>query len=118
MGTVLVEFSVDTQDGIKVLFGDFRDSDPTVVERLGVGLHTFVIRIPPRVLGARLYTISTVAYKQFHHELETEVDVRTACVDFSLHDLTSVQQYRHGLVGIMLPWEHQCRDGLKSAVGS
>ena len=89
-----------------------------MVERLACSDCRFVIRIPPRLLQHRLYTISTVAYKQFHHELETEVDVRTACVDFSLHDLTSVQQYRHGLVGIMLPWEHQCRDGLKSAVGS
>ena len=38
---VLVDFGIDTQEGIRVLYGDFRDGDPSIVERLGVGLHTF-----------------------------------------------------------------------------
>ena len=39
-------------DGIRVLFSDIRDSDPSITERLGVGLHTFEIRIPGPAAGA------------------------------------------------------------------
>ena len=38
-------------DGIRVLFSDVRDGDPSIAERLGVGLHTFEIRIPGRAAG-------------------------------------------------------------------
>ena len=30
-----------TIDGVRVLYSDIRDGDPSIVERLGVGLHTF-----------------------------------------------------------------------------
>ena len=116
MRSVFVDFGIDTHDGIRVLYGDCRDTDPSIVERLGVGLHTFEVRIPPRVLAPRSYTIGISAIK--HDASVDEFDIRPSCVDFTMVDLTSVQQNRPGLVGIMLPWKHHCPDSTEAVVGA
>jgi lipopolysaccharide transport system ATP-binding protein len=113
---VLVDFGVDTQEGIRVLYGDCRDGDPTIVERLGVGLHTFEIRIPPRVLSSRTYSIAMAAYRPL--DSQKDDDVREACVEFTVRDLISLNQNRPGLLGIILPWEHHRREGIGSALES
>ena len=58
----VLTFSLQNLDGTLVLFSDVRDSDDGVDERLGVGLHTFEITIPPRLLAPTTYllTISAV----------------------------------------------------------
>jgi lipopolysaccharide transport system ATP-binding protein len=118
MHMVFVDFSIDTHDGIRILYGDCRDSDPSLVERLRVGVHTFEIRIPGRVLAPGSYTLSLAAHKQFHEASANDFDVRLSCVDFTIVDLSSMLQHRPGLLGIMLPWEHQWHNPVESVMGT
>ena len=41
-----------------MLSSDIRDTDPAAHERLGVGLHTFEIKIPPRLLAPTTYLLT------------------------------------------------------------
>jgi lipopolysaccharide transport system ATP-binding protein len=112
LADILVDFSIDTIDGIRVVFGDVRDGDPSIVERLVVGLHTFEIRIPAHVLSARTYVIAMAAYKCFANEHQNEIDFRPACFEFTMRDLRNMRQDRPGLLGLVLPWDHQYRAGI------
>ena len=45
-GTYLT-FYLQNLEGTRVLFSDIRDMNPDIGERLGVGVHTFAVTIPP-----------------------------------------------------------------------
>lgn len=48
-------------DGTRVLVSDLRDADEGIDERLTVGMHTFEITIPPRLLAPTTYLLSVSA---------------------------------------------------------
>jgi hypothetical protein len=56
------------------------------------------------------------AYKPL--DLQKDVDLRPVCIEFTLRDLSTLRQDRPGLLGIMLPWEHHCREGIEAAMES
>lgn len=49
-GTVVM-LHIENLEGVQVLCSDLRDTDPSVTDRLGAGLHVFEIKIPPRLLA-------------------------------------------------------------------
>jgi lipopolysaccharide transport system ATP-binding protein len=108
---MILDLTVFTLDGIRVLFTDFRDGDPSIAERLGVGLHTFEIRIPGRVLASMTYTIGMAAYRRIgFEENQHYFDFQPRCGQFTLRDLVSIRQDRPGVLGLLLPWNHQRQD--------
>ena len=103
-GTVMT-LSIHNLQGIEVLFSDFRDVNDGTGNRLAVGLHTFEITIPSRLLAPNTYLLSLKAGIEFtsHHEH------REACCEFSLRDLSrrldTVQ--RSSVLGVLLQWDHE-----------
>jgi lipopolysaccharide transport system ATP-binding protein len=117
-GTFL-HFALFTIDGIQVLFSDYRDGDPSIAERLGPGLHTFEIRIPARLLAPTAYTINLAAIKQFgDHQGNHYLDAQSQCGEFTVRDLRNSLGDRPGVLGVLLPWEHQHQaEPLEACVG-
>jgi lipopolysaccharide transport system ATP-binding protein len=92
-------------DGTRVLFSDIRDTDESVHQRLGLGLHTFKITIPPRLLAPASYLLTINSEVQFIGG----VDRRDNCCQFSLRDLSTrlLAPGRSSVLGVLLPWEHR-----------
>jgi lipopolysaccharide transport system ATP-binding protein len=97
-----VSFSIQNLEGTRVLSSDIRDTDPAATERLGVGLHTFEIAIPPRLLAPATYVLSIYNYLQFTGLISQHV-----CCEFTLRELASAIHQRGDVLGIQLPWDHQ-----------
>jgi lipopolysaccharide transport system ATP-binding protein len=95
-------FYVQNQEGTRVLYSDVRDLDPEVPERLGVGVHTFNITIPPRLLGATTYLLTVGSAGKYAGVIDHHYD----CCEFTLRDLAIQDQKRPGVLGIQLPWKH------------
>jgi hypothetical protein len=98
--------SLQNLDGTQVIFSDIRDMDPAVTERLGVGLHTFEISIPPRLLAPTTYLLTVTSVIRF----AGVVDQHDACCEFVLRDLSLVRLStidRTCVLGILLPWNHE-----------
>ena len=113
---IILFLSLYTAEGIQVLYSDFRDGDVSIVERLDVGMHTFEIRIPARILAPTSYMISLVAYSEYiTRDGVREIDSRPECCEFVLRDLKDSRQNRPGTLGLMLPWDHQYEIDLKEA---
>jgi lipopolysaccharide transport system ATP-binding protein len=111
-----LHLSLFTIEGIQVLFSDFRDGDPSIADRLGAGLHTFEIRIPARLLAPTSYNIGLVAYKQFGDDRgDVHLDAQAQCCEFTVRDRSNSLQDRPGVLGLLLPWEHQQRARLVEA---
>ena len=92
-------------DGTRVLFSDVRDTDPSASERLRVGMHTFEITIPPRLLAPTTYLLSIAATIRF----AGVVDQQESCCEFTLRDLATrlIAPGRSGVLGVLLPWDHR-----------
>jgi lipopolysaccharide transport system ATP-binding protein len=99
--------TVQNLEGMRILFTDFRDGNPSLAERLHVGLHTFEVRIPPRVLAPTTYQLNLHCNHEFN---KTVIDEQLSCCEFTLRDLTNYRQSRPALLGIQLPWEHRRHD--------
>ena len=84
---VFLAISIHNLDGTQVLFSDVRDMDPAVTDRLGVGLHTFEISIPPRLLAPTTYVLTITSVIRF----TGVVDQHDACCEFVLQDLSLVR---------------------------
>ena len=97
-------FALHNLDGIQVLYSDFRDSNESGTDRLAVGLHTFEITIPPRILAPTTYLLSLNAGIQFSGWLEH----REACCEFTLRDFSTRLDIgeRSCVLGLLLPWDH------------
>ncbi len=89
-------------EGTRVLFSDIRDADPSACERLCAGLHTFEIKIPPRLLAPTTYLLTVGSANKYSGILDHEHN----CCEFTLRDLSTQDQSRGGVLGIKLPWEH------------
>jgi lipopolysaccharide transport system ATP-binding protein len=95
-------FYLQNLEGTRVLFSDIRDTDPSASDRLSVGLHTFEIKIPPRLLASTTYLLTVGSASKYSGVLDHEHN----CCEFTLRDLSSQDQSRPGVLGIRLPWEH------------
>jgi lipopolysaccharide transport system ATP-binding protein len=92
-------------DGIQVLLSDFRDGNEGDTDQLDVGLHSFEITIPPRLLAPTTYLVSLNAGIQFSGWIEH----REACCQFTLRDFSTRLDTgaRSSVLGVLLPWQHQ-----------
>jgi len=97
-----LSFYLQNQEGTRVLYSDIRDLDPETPERLGIGLHTFNITIPPRLLGATTYLVTVGSAGKY----AGVIDHRYDCCEFTLRDLAVQDQKRPGVLGVQLPWKH------------
>jgi lipopolysaccharide transport system ATP-binding protein len=103
--SVFLAISIHNLDGTQVIFSDVRDLDPAVTDRLSVGLHTFEISIPPRLLAPATYLLTVTSVIRF----VGVVDQHDACCEFVLRDLSSARMSvldRSCVLGILLPWNH------------
>jgi lipopolysaccharide transport system ATP-binding protein len=102
---LFLTFLLQNFDGTRVLFSDIRDTDESVPERLRVGLHTFEITIPPRLLAPTTYMVTVSSSVHF----VGVTDRQDTCCEFSLRDLSTrlIAAGRSGVLGVLLPWDHQ-----------
>lgn len=92
-------------DGTRVLFSDVRDIDPSVPERLGVGLHTIEIEVPSRLLPPTTYLLTVSCIIRF----AGVIDQQDGCCEFTLRDLSTrmIVPGRTSVLGVLLPWRHR-----------
>jgi lipopolysaccharide transport system ATP-binding protein len=95
-------FTLLNLEGIRVLCSDVRDGDPSITERLGVGLHTFEIPVPGQLLASMTYLMNIACTGPAGEVL----DVQASCCEFTLRDLVSQRPDRPGFLSVLLPWEH------------
>ena len=116
--TVFLAFYLQNLDGTQVIFSDVRDLDPAITDRLGMGLHTFEISIPPRLLAPNTYLLTATSVIRF----TGVADQRDACCEFTLRDLSSAQTSlvdRSCVLGILLPWNHhEIRSASRNVAGA
>jgi homopolymeric O-antigen transport system ATP-binding protein len=98
-GTYLTLY-LQNMEGTRVLFSDVRDTSPDIGERLGVGVHTFQITIPGRLLAPTSYLLTIGSAGRYSGVLDHHHD----CCEFTLRDLDTQNQTRPGVLGIQLPW--------------
>jgi len=98
-GTYLTLY-LQNMEGTRVLFSDIRDTSPDIGERLGVGVHTFTVTIPSRLLAPTTYLLTIGSAAKYAGVL----DHRHNCCEFTLRDLNTQNQSRPGVLGIQLPW--------------
>jgi lipopolysaccharide transport system ATP-binding protein len=112
-GTFLT-LTVQNIEGIRILFSDIRDVDPSITERLGVGRHTFEVAIPPRLLAPTTYllTINLVDRRP-----GAFFDHRASCCEFTLRDLADHRPDRGGVLSLRLPWAHREAGPLGTSAG-
>jgi lipopolysaccharide transport system ATP-binding protein len=103
--SLFLTLSLQNLEGTRVLFSDVRDTDPSVHERLGVGVHTFEIEVPARLLAPTSYLLTVSSIIRF----TGVVDHRDACCEFTLRDLSTrlVVPGRSSVLGVLLPWNHR-----------
>ncbi len=97
-----VWFTLLNLEGVRVFCSDIRDGDPSITERLGIGLHTFEITVPGRLLAPSTYLMNIGCAT---HAVEL-VDFQEYCCEFTLRDLTSQWTDRPGFLSALLPWNH------------
>jgi len=102
---LFLTFFLQNLDGTRVIFSDVRDTDSSVQERLTVGLHTFEIEIPARLLAPTTYMLSIGSNIRF----SGVADQQEACCEFTLRDMATprVAAGRAAVLGALLPWEHR-----------
>ena len=96
-------FTLLNLEGIRVFCSDIRDGDPSITERLRVGLHTFEIAVPGQLLAPMTYLMNigcTGAVGEVR-------DFQQSCCEFTLRDLASQRPDRPGFLSVLLPWEHR-----------
>jgi homopolymeric O-antigen transport system ATP-binding protein len=101
-----LSFYIQNLDGTRVIFSDIRDRDPSVTGRLSVGVHTFEVTIPPRLLAPTTYLLSVSSLMQG----TGVIDQHDACCEFSFQDLSLMQiglVKRSSVLGVLLPWNHE-----------
>jgi lipopolysaccharide transport system ATP-binding protein len=103
---LFLSFYIQNLDGTRVIFSDIRDRDPSVADRLCVGLHTFEITIPARLLAPTTYLLSLSSLIRG----TGVIDEHDACCEFSFQELSLMQMglvNRSSVLGVLLPWNHQ-----------
>ncbi|MHB1558791.1 MAG: ABC transporter ATP-binding protein [Isosphaeraceae bacterium] len=96
-----VWFELLNPEGLPILCSDIRDGDPSIIERLGVGVHNFEIKVPAYLLGPATYMMNLTYHTPFGRQ-----ETLSSCCEFTLRDVTSPRPNRPGFLRAMLPWEH------------
>jgi lipopolysaccharide transport system ATP-binding protein len=96
-------FYLQNMEGTRVLFSDVRDTDPSITERIRVGLHTFDVKIPPGLLAPTTYLLTIGSIARY----AGTIDYQHSCCEFSLRDLSTQDQSRSGVLGVKLPWDYR-----------
>ena len=101
----MLTFSLQNLNGTRVLLSDFRDGEEGIDSRLSIGLHTFEITIPPRLLAPTTYLLSISGGIAFTGWLEH----RETCCEFTLRDFSSRLDTaaRSSVLGVLFRWNHQ-----------
>jgi len=98
-------------EGTRVLFADLRDTVSDTNEVLQPGTHRFSVTIPSRLLAATTYLLSIGSAAKYAGVIDHHHD----CAEFTLRDLSTQHQWRRGVLGIQLPWQHELAGaGLRS----
>jgi lipopolysaccharide transport system ATP-binding protein len=92
-----------TLDGVMVVYSDFRDGNPSMGERLEVGLHRFEIPVAANLLAPSTYVVNLHCVSEYSGPIEE----RFSCCEFSVRDLNNTKQNRPGILGTNFPWAHQ-----------
>jgi lipopolysaccharide transport system ATP-binding protein len=100
-GTYLTLY-LQNMEGTRVLFSDIRDTTPEIDEYLGIGIHTFTVTIPARLLAPTTYLLTIGSASKYSGVIDHQHD----CCEFSLRDLNTQNQSRPGVLGIQLPWQY------------
>jgi lipopolysaccharide transport system ATP-binding protein len=95
-----VAFALQNLQGTIVLFSDIRDLNPSAINGIEVGVHTFEIRIPAMLLAPATYLLTLHSWIHLHGI----IDQRHDCCEFTLRDLLNQRPERPGVVGTLLPW--------------
>jgi lipopolysaccharide transport system ATP-binding protein len=98
-----LSLTVQNIEGTPIVFSDFRDGNLAIAERMHPGLHTFEIRIPPRILAPTTYQLNLYCTNEY---ARVRIEERLACCEFTLRDLANIRQIRRAVLGIQLPWDH------------
>jgi lipopolysaccharide transport system ATP-binding protein len=96
-------FSILNMEGTRVLNSDIRDSDLSLGDRLDIGMHTFKVEVPRRLLAPTTYVLNCGSVSRYFGQF----DYHPSCCEFALSDLAIQRQDRPGLLSILLPWDHQ-----------
>lgn len=112
---IFLTFYLQNLEGIRVLFSDIRDTDPSVTERLGVGLHSFEIKIPPRLLAPAIYLLTVGSASEYAGVL----DHQHACCEFNPRDSCSEDQSPPGAPRTQFRWNRAqpCADSTSHLAG-
>ncbi len=105
MGTYLTLY-LQNIEGTRVLFSDIRDTTPEIDERLSIGVHTFNITIPSRLLAPTTYLLTISSAGKYSGVTDHQHD----CCEFTLRDLNTQNPSRPGVLGVQLPWRHDQQD--------
>ena len=70
-------------------------SRPRLRPRRSVGLHTFEIKVPPRLLASTTYLLTVASASKYSGVLDHEHN----CCEFTLRDLSTQDQSRPGVLG-------------------
>ena len=96
-------FYLQNLEGTRVLFSDVRDVDPSISEYMGVGRHTFDVKIPAQLLAPTTYFLTVGSVDAYNGT----IDGHHSCCEFTLRDLSPHDQSRSGVLGIKLPWDYR-----------
>jgi lipopolysaccharide transport system ATP-binding protein len=96
---------VDKADGTRVLISDSFDADPpNPLDELDVGIHTFLVTLPPRSLGHGDYSVTFSLAGPMADRFN--VDSPGVICAFSLSDVTSKRgDSRAGFFSTLLDWQ-------------
>jgi lipopolysaccharide transport system ATP-binding protein len=94
--------TIQTLEGVLVVFSDFRDGNPSMGEMLGIGEHTFEVPVAAQLLAPSTYVVNVHCVSEYHGPIEE----RFSCLEFTLRDLVNMRQWRPGILGTNMPWVH------------
>ena len=109
MTGLFLYLSLFTIEGVQVVFSDFRDDDPSIAERLGVGVHAFEVRIPGAAAGPDAVLDQPDGVQAVRRRAGEFRDrrARPQCCEFEIRDVNNRRQRRPGVLSLVLPWEHR-----------
>ena len=98
--------TIQNLEGVQILYCDIRDADPGLVDDMHVGIHSYDIRIPQRLLAPTTYVVSIY----YHLDYVGTLEAYPSCCEFTLHDLTHTRKLQPAILGLQIPWKHQYQE--------
>jgi lipopolysaccharide transport system ATP-binding protein len=98
--------TIQNLEGVQIIYSDIRDGEPGLGDDMHVGIHTYDIRIPQRLLAPTTYVVGIY----YHLDYVGTVEAHPSCCEFTLHDLTHTRKLQPAILGIQIPWKHQYQE--------